>query len=449
MLAELIDGVARTDAELARLEETRLFSGPHDDDDALVSINAGEGGTDAQDWAEMLIRMYTRWAERRGLDVELGGPGGDEAGIKSATMTVRGPNAYGLLSAERGVHRLVRMSPFDSAHRRHTSFAAVDVSPLTEDAVEIEVDEKELKVDTYRAGGAGGQHVNKTDSAVRITHLPTEIVVQCQNERSQHKNRATAMKMLRARLFALETRSATTEAAALPGRSETIGMGQPDSLLRPPALHAGQGPPDGRRGRQRPGVCSTATSTGSSVPISSAGPARGRAHRHRPPERASHAGGRRGASSPSGGAGRHARFLPPRKPRNGDGNGRSTSFDSPCRDRIPSPGALQPGATAAEVPRTQQVSVAPPSQRPAQRRGGSMSTDAPPDSPSPSPSPEDSRARGRADARESRRSTVEGDDRHAMLRPGDGPMVIFDGVTKAYGPNAIGIDDLSLLDRER
>jgi peptide chain release factor 2 len=235
MLAELVEGVGRTDAELARLEETRLFSGPHDDDDALLSINAGEGGTDAQDWAEMLIRMYTRWAEGRGLRVELKEvQEGAEAGVKSATMTVHGPNAYGLLSAERGVHRLVRLSPFDSAHRRQTSFAGVEVSPLTEDAVEIEVDEKELKVDTYRASGAGGQHVNKTDSAVRITHLPTRIVVQCQNERSQTQNRATAMAMLRARLLALEIEKRDAEAAALRGESKPIGMG---SQIRSYVIH--------------------------------------------------------------------------------------------------------------------------------------------------------------------------------------------------------------------
>jgi peptide chain release factor 2 len=235
MLGELVEGVAAADAELGRLEETRLFSGEHDDDDALVSINAGEGGTDAQDWAEILLRMYTRWAEARGLRVELKEvQEGTEAGIKSASLTLHGPNAYGLMSAERGVHRLVRLSPFDSAHRRQTSFAGVDVSPLVDEDVDVEIDEKDLKVDTYRASGAGGQHVNKTDSAVRITHLPTKIVVQCQNERSQTQNRATAMSMLRSRLVALEIERRDAETAALRGESQPIGMG---SQIRSYVVH--------------------------------------------------------------------------------------------------------------------------------------------------------------------------------------------------------------------
>jgi peptide chain release factor 2 len=235
MAGELAEGLERADATLARLEEARLFSGEHDAGDAVVTINAGEGGTDAQDWAEMLLRMYLRWAERRGLRAELKEvQEGTEAGIKSATLTVHGTNAYGLLSAERGVHRLVRLSPFDAANRRQTSFAAVDVAPLVSDAVEIEILDKDLKVDTYRASGAGGQHVNKTDSAVRITHLPTRIVVQCQNERSQTQNRATAMALLRARLVQAEMERREAEAAKSRGETQSIGFG---SQIRSYVVH--------------------------------------------------------------------------------------------------------------------------------------------------------------------------------------------------------------------
>jgi peptide chain release factor 2 len=234
-LDELADGIERADAHLARLEETRLFSGDHDADDAVVTINAGEGGTDAQDWAEMLLRMYLRWAERRGLRADLKEVSeGGEAGIKSATFTLQGQNAYGLMSAERGVHRLVRLSPFDQAHRRQTSFAAVQVAPMVDDAVEVDIDEKDLKIDTYRSSGAGGQHVNKTDSAVRITHLPTRIVVQCQNERSQTQNRATAMALLRARLVQTELDRREQEAARARGESQTIGFG---SQIRSYVVH--------------------------------------------------------------------------------------------------------------------------------------------------------------------------------------------------------------------
>jgi peptide chain release factor 2 len=235
MLAELADGIGRADEQLAGLEEARLFSGDHDAGDAVVTINAGEGGTDAQDWAEMLLRMYLRWAERRGLRADLKEvQEGHEAGIKSTTFTVHGTNAYGLLSAERGVHRLVRLSPFDAANRRQTSFAAVDVAPLVTDAIEVEILDKDLKVDTYRASGAGGQHVNKTDSAVRITHLPTKIVVQCQNERSQTQNRATAMALLRARLVQAELERREAEAAKSRGESQSIGFG---SQIRSYVVH--------------------------------------------------------------------------------------------------------------------------------------------------------------------------------------------------------------------
>ncbi len=234
-VTELDETLTRAGMHLAAVEEERLFGGEHDSRGAVMTINAGEGGTDAQDWAEMLLRMYTRWAGQRRLktDVKEAQEGG-EAGIKSVTFTVEGRNAYGLLSAERGVHRLVRLSPFDSAHRRQTSFAAVEVAPLVDESVDVEIDEKDLRVDTYRASGAGGQHVNKTESAVRITHLPSKIVVQCQNERSQLQNRATAMSMLRSRLVLLELERREAEAAKLRGDSQTIGFG---SQIRSYVVH--------------------------------------------------------------------------------------------------------------------------------------------------------------------------------------------------------------------
>ncbi len=233
--AELTGQLAPIEARLATLEEQRLFSGRYDTGDALVTVNAGAGGTDAQDWAEMVLRMQMKWAEKRGFDVELlEVSAGEEAGIKSATFRAAGENAYGLYAAEKGVHRLVRLSPFDSANRRQTSFAGVEVAPVIEDAAEVEIDSDDLQVDTYRASGAGGQHVNKTDSAVRITHRPSGIVVQCQNERSQTQNRETAMKMLRSKLVALEEQKRLEELAKEKGDAQDVNFG---SQIRSYVLH--------------------------------------------------------------------------------------------------------------------------------------------------------------------------------------------------------------------
>jgi peptide chain release factor 2 len=232
---EVDEHFASVEARLAELEEQRLFSGRYDSGDALVSVNAGAGGTDAQDWAEMVLRMLMRWAERRDFQTELLEVGaGEEAGIKSATFRVSGENAYGLFGAERGVHRLVRLSPFDSAHRRQTSFAGVEVAPVVADTGDVEINEDDLQVDTYRASGAGGQHVNKTDSAVRITHRPTGIVVQCQNERSQSSNRATAMAMLRAKLLEKQERERAEEIAREKGEAQDVNFG---SQIRSYVLH--------------------------------------------------------------------------------------------------------------------------------------------------------------------------------------------------------------------
>ncbi len=233
--SELEDQIATVQARLDELEEERLFSGRYDTGDALVTVNAGAGGTDAQDWAEMVLRMEMRCAEKRGFEVELleASPG-EEAGIKSATFRVKGENAYGLYGSEKGVHRLVRLSPFDSANRRQTSFAGVEVSPVVEEASAVQIDDDDLQIDTYRASGAGGQHVNKTDSAVRITHKPTGIVVQCQNERSQSSNKAEAMAMLRSKLLEMEERKRREEIAREKGEAQDVNFG---SQIRSYVLH--------------------------------------------------------------------------------------------------------------------------------------------------------------------------------------------------------------------
>jgi len=236
--SELASQLVSVEKRLEDLEEERLFSGEYDSGDALVTVNAGAGGTDSQDWAEMLLRMYLRWAERRGFKVEMreASPG-EEAGLKSATFIARGENAYGLFAAERGVHRLIRISPFDASARRHTSFAQLDVAPVVEGDVDVDLDESDLRVDTYRASGAGGQHVNKTDSAVRITHTPTGLVVQCQNERSQTQNKAVAMEMMKSRLLELEERKRAEELAKERGEVKSAEWG---SQIRSYFLHPDQ-----------------------------------------------------------------------------------------------------------------------------------------------------------------------------------------------------------------
>jgi peptide chain release factor 2 len=252
LLSEVEEELRRIERVLEEQEVARLFAGEYDEGDAILAINSGAGGVDSQDWAEMLARMYRRWAERRGLGLEvIEYTEGEEAGIKSATFTVSGEYAFGLLAAERGVHRLVRISPFDASSRRHTSFASVAVAPVVSDAVEVGIDEKDLKVDTYRASGAGGQHVNKTDSAVRITHLPTGIVVQCQNERSQHQNREVAMRVLKARLFELEREKREREIASIGGEKADIEWG---SQIRSYVLHPYKLVKDHRTGEETANV---------------------------------------------------------------------------------------------------------------------------------------------------------------------------------------------------
>ena len=226
MSGDLVRSLDEFQAAVEAAEVKKMLGGPHDRKNAIVTVHPGAGGTESQDWAEMLLRMYFKWAERRGFKREvIEYQPGDEAGVKSATFTLTGEYAFGLVAAEAGVHRLVRISPFDQASRRHTSFASVFVWPELDDDVDIEIDEKDLRIDTYRSSGAGGQHVNVTDSAVRITHLPTGIVVSCQNERSQHRNRDMAMRVLKARLFDLKLKEQQAKLEQITGAKKEIGFG--------------------------------------------------------------------------------------------------------------------------------------------------------------------------------------------------------------------------------
>ena len=235
LLKEVEEEVSRICNEVSAMEFQKMLSGDHDAGDAIVSINSGAGGTESQDWAEMLMRMYLRWCEKKGYKTDIVDyQVGDEAGIKSATFTVSGSYSYGYLKAEIGIHRLVRISPFDANKRRHTSFASIFVLPEIEEDVEVDINDADLRVDTYRASGAGGQHVNKTDSAIRITHMPTGVVVQCQNERSQHKNRATAMKILRSKLYELKLQEQEEKMESFSAEKKEIGWG---SQIRSYVLH--------------------------------------------------------------------------------------------------------------------------------------------------------------------------------------------------------------------
>ncbi len=245
-LQEIEEKIRELESEVADLEIKSTFTSDLDASNAILSIHPGAGGTESQDWAQMLMRMYMRWAERRGFRVEVVDLlAGEEAGIKSATLTVSGEYAYGYLKAEAGVHRLVRISPFDANRRRHTSFAAVLVYPEVSEDIEVEIRDEDIKVETFRASGAGGQHVNKTSSAVRLTHIPTGIVVSCQNERSQHKNRAMAMKILRARLYALKKKEQDKKMEELIGEKKDIAWG---SQIRSYILHPYQMVKDHRTG---------------------------------------------------------------------------------------------------------------------------------------------------------------------------------------------------------
>ena len=225
-VAEVESDLERIEAVVAALEFRRMFAGEMDENNAFLEIQSGAGGTEAQDWADMLLRMYLRWGERKGFKTELiEVSDGDVAGIKSATIRFEGPYAFGWLRTETGVHRLVRKSPFDSGNRRHTSFASAFASPEVDDDIDIDIDPSDLRIDVYRASGAGGQHVNRTESAVRITHLPTNVVVQCQNDRSQHKNKATAMKQLKAKLYELEVQVRNAKAQSIEDLKSDIGWG--------------------------------------------------------------------------------------------------------------------------------------------------------------------------------------------------------------------------------